>query len=180
MRKHPTSELRGDKQSRTEAACIARGPGTRKRLATLTEVARDLSLTSISTGDVENRIEGNLVRDILRTCRRTAGRALGSPANRQVPVRWLLVVCVALCACTTTSLGQVRTSEPDSPLEESEPTESLAIYAPHAPNHREAPKYKPQRAMTRDGQTRSRGGLGVAQSTAGHRLPNGLCAPLRC
>jgi hypothetical protein len=81
---------------------------------------------------------------------------------------------------TTACLGQALSSESDAPIEQYGGSEELAICAPHFPKRREASASVGVPHVTRGGHPCVNAVATVAPTIAGHRLANGLRAPLRC
>ncbi len=90
------------------------------------------------------------------------------------------ILCCALFGGASHCLGQVLSSESDTPVEECELSQHLAICLPQSLKRRDASPGVPLRIVTRRGHPSSNAAIAVRPAVRGHRLSNGLLAPLRC
>ncbi|MGD9723362.1 MAG: hypothetical protein AB7O59_19135 [Pirellulales bacterium] len=94
--------------------------------------------------------------------------------------RALVLGGICLLAGATPCLGEVLASEADTSSNAGESCEWLTALDPQLLQRRDYPTAAPVRAITR-GTRSGRGRISsLAVSIGGHRLANGLCAPLRC
>jgi hypothetical protein len=93
---------------------------------------------------------------------------------------WAVVACCVLLGGAGASLGQALANESDAPVEQTSVSEDVAICTPHSPKRREALSNQRVSGFTRGGHRCISAVTAVPPVLAGHRLANGLCAPLRC
>lgn len=108
----------------------------------------------------------------------TSRASRGWACVRQGTARWIVGISVALLACSVPGVGLLSVGELDAESEACEAPEHPDLYAPHAPKRREVSLgiITPSAVV----QSGSLARLAVKPSPSGHRLSNGLCAPLRC
>lgn len=93
---------------------------------------------------------------------------------------WTLLAGAALLLATIPGLVQVESTETDGSAEQTELTETLAVCVANSPKHRVAQQAE-QKCVPHAGDLRTSGPAHFAlPARGGHRLSNGLLAPLRC
>jgi hypothetical protein len=91
-----------------------------------------------------------------------------------------LVLIASLFGGLAPSAGRAASSESDAPVEETESTGHLAICSPTSLKRGETPAQQPLHTLARRGHASSNPAAVVLPVLSGHRLANGLLAPLRC
>jgi hypothetical protein len=112
--------------------------------------------------------------------RAVCGAWLALPGLRQSVVSLVMLTCGCLLVGSTPALGQLISCESDVGSKECESSELLAIDASQAQHRRELSMGVPLPVATRGGHRCASAVTLVSPAPAGHRLSNGLCAPLRC
>jgi hypothetical protein len=93
---------------------------------------------------------------------------------------WTLLAGAALLLATIPGLVQVESAETDGSAEQTELTETLAVCVLSSPKQRSALNSE-QKCVLHSGELRASGpSLFFLPARVGHRLANGLLAPLRC
>jgi hypothetical protein len=71
-------------------------------------------------------------------------------------------------------------SEADIGVDQSESSKALALCAPYTHERRDTPARVDAQRNAYCGASSTRSAATIGRTVQGHRLPNGLCAPLRC
>ena len=134
-----------------------------------------LELSQVAT-EAEGRLLGILLRQLMFLPRPTHDLPLVVRAVRS----WTLLAGVALLLATIPGLVQVESTETDSSAEQTELTETLAVCVPSSPKHRVALQSEQKCVLHASDIRTSSPQIFVLPARGGHRLANGLLAPLRC
>ena len=109
-----------------------------------------------------------------------AGLPRGLARVRQANLGWILALSVSLFAGTTQGLEEVLGEESDAPIEQTESTPLLALVTSCSLRRSEPACRSIDAAMVSAAAPRRTAIRRLSADLAGHRLLNGLCAPLRC